>query len=146
MKECALRKDSLVAEAIENLPTAQKLAVQECFSAAKKAGKRGRRYTLDWVFECLLMRIKSPTLYEHIRKKDVLPLPTQTTLLHYLSSFDVGFGFKKETFEALRKKASCMSMQQRRGNLRIIKHMRHYSMLLVDSILKKFTTKLNYFG
>lgn len=120
MEECALRKDSIVAEAIASLPAAQKLAVQECFSAAKKGGQKGRRYTLDWVFECLLMRIKSPTLYEHIRKKDVLPLPSQTTLLRYLSSIDVGFGFKEATFEALRRKASSMSMQQRRGNLRLI--------------------------
>lgn len=98
MDECAKRDDSAIANAIKDLPDAHQMLVKQCLSAAKKGGKRNRRYTPDWVYECLFMRIKSPALYEHLRKKDILPLPTQTTLLKYISSFDVGFGFKQELF------------------------------------------------
>lgn len=116
MKRCATKKDTFIEEAIADLPDVQKLAVQQCIAAAKK-GKQGRRYTRDWIYECLLMRIKSPSLYESIRRKDILPLPSQLTLAKYIRSFDIGFGFKKNLFETLRSKVACMSMQQREEEL-----------------------------
>lgn len=130
MKECAKKQDFFVAKAIEDLPEAQIIMVQECFSAAKKGGKRGRRYTSDWVYECILMRIKSPALYEHLRRKDILPLPTQPTLLKYITCFSLGFGFQKALFKILKNKAASMSMQQKRGN--ICKILCHFLYLLLS--------------
>lgn len=118
MKDCAKRDDLVVCKAIEQLPQVQQMLVMQCLNVAKTGGnKRNRRYTPDWVYECLLMRIKSPALYEHLRRKDILPLPTQNTLLKYIRSFDVGFGFKKQLFETLRMKGASLSPQQRRGNI-----------------------------
>ena len=55
-------------------------------------GPHGNRYEAEWIYhemrtmiyETILMRIKSPTLYNHIRERKIMPLPSRTTLNRYM--------------------------------------------------------------
>ncbi|KAK3923518.1 Transposable element P transposase [Frankliniella fusca] len=76
-----------VKECIKDLPL-----VLACLDAAKREGPHGNRYRIEWIYECLLMRIKSPALYEHTRTQNVLALPCRTTLN---SPFCLKFSNKK---------------------------------------------------
>ncbi|KAH9377120.1 hypothetical protein HPB48_008277 [Haemaphysalis longicornis] len=62
------------------LPRKQRLAVRTCFKAASRKSSRGMTYDKLWVLECLLMRMKSPQLYEHIRRHQITTLPSKSCL------------------------------------------------------------------
>ncbi|XP_074113595.1 uncharacterized protein LOC141536770 isoform X2 [Cotesia typhae] len=73
--QCAMVKEQILEEEISHLPEAQKEAVRACFQAAKVKNKKQRRYTIEWVYECLMVRIKGPAVYEKLRTRQILPLP-----------------------------------------------------------------------
>ncbi|KAH9359744.1 hypothetical protein HPB48_021303 [Haemaphysalis longicornis] len=52
----------------EGLPSKQQLAVKACFKAAARKSTSGMSYEKEWVLECVLLRMKSPKLYEHLLK------------------------------------------------------------------------------
>ena len=85
------------------LPSEQRNAVKACFSAAKLKSPRGRRYDLHWIYECLLMRIKSKNLYEHILNRKILIVPTVKTLDKYIKKMNSSYGFNMSTFASLKK-------------------------------------------
>jgi hypothetical protein len=49
----------LQIKAIQNLPGNQQEAVKTCFDTSKVASSNSRHYTLNWAYECMLIRIKS---------------------------------------------------------------------------------------
>lgn len=102
-------------EAISGLPNVQQEAVRTCFASAKVSNSKNRRYTLAWIYECLLIRIKGRAVYEHLRTQKLLPLPCIHTLNKYISKMNGCYGFQKSTFELLKKKASYMKAEDRRG-------------------------------
>ena len=61
------------------------------------------RYEAEWLLECLLIRIKSVASYEHIRKLQLLPLPSRSTLLRLLSGVSCHFGYNIPALEAIEK-------------------------------------------
>ncbi|KAE8738587.1 hypothetical protein FOCC_FOCC015933 [Frankliniella occidentalis] len=73
--ECSYQEKDILEKAISKLPEAQQEAVRACFEAATRKGPSGWRYTPEWVYKCLLMRIKDRKLYEHIREHKILILP-----------------------------------------------------------------------
>jgi len=97
------------------LPKAQQEAVRACFEAAKRKGPSGRRYTAEWVYECLLMRIKDRKLYEHIRSHGILVLPCASTMRGYLRHYGGTFGFQPQTLELMKIKAEELDPNKRRG-------------------------------
>ncbi|KAK3924293.1 Transposable element P transposase [Frankliniella fusca] len=94
-----------------------KLVVLNIIRAAKAKGPSGRRYDLEWVFHCLLMRIKSPKLYDHIRKREILPLPDRTSIYRYMQKVRPVSGYQKTVFEVLSSKTANWSKLQRHGVL-----------------------------
>lgn len=66
-KKCAQANTQAVTDAISKLPTNQQLSVQACLTASKVKSNKGMRYTTQWVYECLLLRIKSKKTYNHLR-------------------------------------------------------------------------------
>lgn len=62
-----MSKDML-NDCILDLPIEQQEMIKTIFDAAKCKNSKGRRYSLEWVYECLLMRIKGPKLYRTMRK------------------------------------------------------------------------------
>ncbi|KAH9380738.1 hypothetical protein HPB48_008880 [Haemaphysalis longicornis] len=63
------------------------------------------------------MKMKSPALYEHLRKEKILAVPSKTTLRKYLKSYKAGFGFTMKVFDVLRRKTSSMDEFKLHGGL-----------------------------
>jgi hypothetical protein len=42
--------------------------------------KQGIRYDTEWLFQCLLLRVKSPKAYDHLSGNGILPLPSHSTI------------------------------------------------------------------
>lgn len=66
------------------------------------------KYDNSWILECILMRMRSPKLYEHIRKQNILALPSKSCLQTYIRGFKSGFGFNPNVFSALSQKTKEM--------------------------------------
>lgn len=115
-KECATKNLEPIMEAIKLLPNSQQEAVKACLDASKVSRANGRRYTLNWIYECILIRIKSRKTYEHLRIHGILPLPTIETLQKYLLHTKGVYGFQSSTFASLKEKSFHMKPEERRGN------------------------------
>lgn len=83
-KNAAIKTETLEKH-ITCLPPRQRDAVRQCFATAK-VKKCGQRYTKNWILECVIMKMKSPRLYEHLRKNNILSLPSKATLKRYMTS------------------------------------------------------------
>lgn len=86
-------EESLLADRLKTLPSKQRLAVMQCFQAVHRKLARGMKYNPDWLLECIIMRMKSSRLYEHVRKEGILMLPSRTCLKVYIWKYKSGFGF-----------------------------------------------------
>lgn len=145
-KKISAAKSEVVDEAINALPRSQQEAVRACFKAAKlKNIKSSRytfclifysvwyfihtfsltfeilnsyysRYTLQWIYECLLIKIKSGKTYNHLRKNKILALPAPQTLRRYIEKVKGVYGFQPSIFSSLQKKSLNMHVKDRRGN------------------------------
>ncbi|KAH6947323.1 hypothetical protein HPB50_018381 [Hyalomma asiaticum] len=71
----------------------------------------------EWMLECILLKMRSPNLYEYIRKQKILVLPSRTTIRKYLSSYMGSFGFHESMLQTLRKKTSVMDTFKCQGGL-----------------------------
>lgn len=112
--KCAVTQEKLLNEKIETLPPEQQKNVRACFKAAA-CPKKGVRYTKQWIYECLLMRIKNRKLYEHLRSRNILALPHVDTLHKYIRKTDSAYGFNDATFQCLKEKSNQLSIVERRG-------------------------------
>ncbi|KAK3907354.1 DNA transposase [Frankliniella fusca] len=117
--KCSAKSKEVIDEAIKNLPPVQQEAVRVCFEAARRKTPCGRRYTIQWVYECMLIIIKSPDLYKHILEREILPMPSNTTIRGYLKKYRGAYGFQPATFHLLEKKAEELETEpnKRRGVL-----------------------------
>ena len=113
---CASAKEHDLESAINALPEMQQIAVRGCFKAANKPAN-GRRHSLEWIYECLLMRIQNSKLYEHLRTRKILILPTRSTLEKYIQKVGTVYGFQESVFECLKLKASRMEIVKKHGIL-----------------------------
>lgn len=60
---------AIIENEIVRLPESQQEAVRACFAAAKLKDPKGNRYSINWIYECLLVKIKSRKVYEHLRTR-----------------------------------------------------------------------------
>lgn len=70
---------------------------------ARTESKNGMRYEADWILECLLLRIKDSSVYEHCRLRHLLTLPSKGTLRRLLSGMICHFGFNSFALDAIEK-------------------------------------------
>lgn len=119
-QKCANASKTVIEKEILNLPPIQQENVRACFAAAKLQNSKQRRYTVEWVYECLLIRIKSAAVYERLRSRQILPLPCKDTLQKYIQKLDSAFGFSEALFETLKLKGSRMEVNTKRGISHII--------------------------
>lgn len=112
--KCARSNQDAINAEIKTLPENQQGTVLACFSAAK-VNKKGTRYTNQWIYECLLLRIKSPKAYEHLQRRNILKLPCASTLNRYLRAIKGSYGFDENLFKALKEKTSKMKADKLRG-------------------------------
>ncbi|XP_077531337.1 uncharacterized protein LOC144143461 [Haemaphysalis longicornis] len=111
IEESALRKK------IDKLPPKQKAAVLQCFEAANRKSPKGMRYNPEWLLECIIMRMKSPRLYEHVRREKILVLPSRTCLRKYMRQYESSFGFNGTVLSGIAKKTQKMTEFGRHGGI-----------------------------
>lgn len=93
---------------LSSLPHKQRLSVLEAFKASKRKSVKGMKYDKEWLLEAIIMRMKSPRLYEHIRLNKIMTLPGKTCINNALKSYQSGYGFNPKVFEALSIKTATM--------------------------------------
>lgn len=145
-RQCAKLKKSQVSEAIQDLPVPQQHAVMACLAAAKRKGPKGNRFLLDWIYECLLMRIKSPKLYEHIRERKILVLPSRTTLNRYMRKLHPGYGYQPQLFQVLKQKISDFSEGAKHGKCCKIIHQKNVNKQIMTYLIQMFMFHRNNNG
>ncbi|KAH6931816.1 hypothetical protein HPB50_000881 [Hyalomma asiaticum] len=111
--------ESNLQKSLSELPEKQRQQVQTCFDAAKRKGTQGMKYSDEWLLDCIIMRIKSPKLYEHIRKHKIMVLPSKSCLNKYVKNYKSNFGFNENVFTAIAEKTKCMDEFQRHGGILI---------------------------
>ncbi|KAH9364737.1 hypothetical protein HPB48_014870 [Haemaphysalis longicornis] len=63
------------------------------------------------------MRIKSPKLYEHVRRHEILALPSKSCLYRHMAGFRSSFGYNASIFVALKKKTEGMGAHSCHGGI-----------------------------
>ncbi|XP_056646529.1 uncharacterized protein LOC130451506 isoform X1 [Diorhabda sublineata] len=128
---------------IQSLDESERLVVTTFFEMAKKSNSKGRRYKLEWIYECLLIRFKSSSLYEMLRKRKILPLPTKSTLDKYIRRLNSSaYGFQPVLFECMKKRGENMPLSDRRGEL-VIDEMQLASGVSFNTNTKDFIGLVN---
>jgi len=107
--------DIRLKEIITDMPRDYQDAVEACVMAAKSKTSHGRRYTNEWIYKCLLLRMKSGRLYRKMVRDNFLPLPSLMSLQRYIRKLRPTFGFKEEVFQLMAEKGKHMTGAQRRG-------------------------------
>ncbi|XP_077486834.1 uncharacterized protein LOC144098205 [Amblyomma americanum] len=102
---------------VSGLPPKQQLAVRTCFEAAKRKSTKGMAYSNEWLLQCILMQMKRPKSYEHIRRHNILAVPGRTCVQKRIHSFKTGFGFNPNIFNALSEKSQHMDEFSLRGGI-----------------------------
>lgn len=110
-------KEDTFQERIMDLPTNQQQAALHFFRASRRKSTRGMDFTQDWVLECIIMDIKSPKLYRHMRKNKILVLPCKDTLRKYLASYKTSFGFCTKVLSALKEVTKTLDSFKLHGGL-----------------------------
>lgn len=122
MKETVAKAKEGVKNAVENiiakLPENQQEVVRTCISLSGVPAKQ-RRYSLEWIYTCILIRIRSKSLYGHMRELDMMPLPTRNTLNSYLQKVEATYGFQPADFECLMLKGSRMEENKKHGTRKV---------------------------
>ena len=75
------------------------------------------RYDIEWLLECLLIRVKSPATYEHLRANKILPLSSKDTLRKMISSMSPEFGFNDFELQCITRNLKNKSLSERYGSL-----------------------------
>ena len=70
---------------------------------SKVKNSKSMRYEAEWLLECMLLRIKSPSVYEHLRKTKLVPLPHKDTLRRLIGGMSCHFGFNQMAFDAMKR-------------------------------------------
>ena len=69
--------------------------------ASLKKGKTGMRYEAEYMLECLLLHIRSPTAYEHLKTNQMLPLPDPDHVRRLIGALACKFGFHDFAVKAI---------------------------------------------
>ncbi|KAH8027808.1 hypothetical protein HPB51_010454 [Rhipicephalus microplus] len=77
----------------------------------------GLRYKKDWLYDCLLLKTKSTSVYTYLQENNFLPLPNPRTLYCYMKSLKADFGFDAHVFTVLKEKLLTSPESERRGVL-----------------------------
>lgn len=115
--ECAATADEVLAKKISSLSPKQQLAVRQCFEASKRKSLRGMKYDKEWMLECILLKMRSPKLYQYMRRQNILALPSETTLRKYTAQYRSGYGFNEKMLSVLKKKAAHLDVFHRHGGI-----------------------------
>lgn len=115
--ECAATAEDVLVEKLSFLSPKQQLAVRQCFEASRRKSPRGMKYDKEWILECILLKMRSPKLYQYMRRQNILVLPSETTLRKYTAQYRSGYGFNEKMLSVLEKKAAHLDVFHRHGGI-----------------------------
>lgn len=78
------------------------------------------RYSLEWIYDALLLKIKSTAVYTFLMENNYLPLPDPRTLRTYIGKLDANFGFNPNLFGLLKEKLKDTPEREHKGMCRYI--------------------------
>ncbi|KAH7958552.1 hypothetical protein HPB49_002537 [Dermacentor silvarum] len=116
MTTIASRQKRLDQEILK-LYAREKLIFDQCLMKANAKSATAVRYKKEWLYDCLLLKVKSTAVYTFLQENGFLPLPTPRTLYGYLKSLKADFGFDASLFAVLREKLQGVPERERRGVL-----------------------------
>lgn len=114
-----------------NIVPAQAMVMKEILRIAKYTTKNSKRYSSEWLLTCLLMHIRSPSMYAFIAANGILPLPSSRTIKRHLSGVNISCGFDDKFFEALKLKMQSKTELQK------------YAVLIFDEVSVRKSLKLD---
>lgn len=90
-QESSKKTKSQIKEEIKglDLPPMQEENIFSCLEAAQVTNKHATRYTAEWVYQCLLLKIKSSSAYHYLRRHNIMALPSPSTLYRLVFSPNV---------------------------------------------------------
>ena len=91
---------------IDKLPVNQQIAIRHCLQEVRVKSSKGMRYEHEWLLSCIILRIKSPKAYTHLRDHNFLSLPSKSTLNRYMDFVRAECGISAECLDILHKKVS----------------------------------------
>lgn len=100
---------------IESLPRPQKEIVKACFKKCTLKSPFGMRYSNEYIYQCILIKIKGQALYKKLRRDNTLPLPSPTTLQNYIKNLKPAYGFQENVFDTLKEKVKQLDVNERHG-------------------------------
>ncbi|KAH0549860.1 hypothetical protein KQX54_015363 [Cotesia glomerata] len=140
--KCSKKSEAAIKKAIMKLPKGFQNVVNSCFEAANKKNCKGRRYTLEWIYECILIHIKSRRAYQFLRTRNILPLPCIETLNKFIRRISSSaYGFQPATFQGLQQRCETMDKGQKRGVL-LVDEMKLIIMYLLPWLYQPICDKL----
>jgi hypothetical protein len=77
----------------------------------------GMKYDAGFLMQCLLLKLKSSSTYNHLRKNKILPLPSPSTIRRRLSSSECKFGFNELALENIKKAMANLPESERWGSI-----------------------------
>ena len=75
------------------------------------------RHETQWVYECLLLRVKSRKAYGHLQRRRIFVLPDINTLNRYILKMRGCYGLQRSVFKLMKEKTSHMKAIEERGKL-----------------------------
>ncbi|KAH8031091.1 hypothetical protein HPB51_012779 [Rhipicephalus microplus] len=104
-------------QSLQRLSDREKLIIDQCVMKANAKSARAVRYKKDWLYDCLLLKTKSTSVYTYLQENNFLPLPNPRTLYCYMKSLKADFGFDAHVFTVLKEKLLTSPESERRGVL-----------------------------
>lgn len=108
-------KKVALQEELQKLPLSIQMTVENCF-ANGAVPKKQRRYTLEWTFQSILIKLKGGgSAYKQIRNTGILPLPCPNTIDNYLKNLDYDVGFKQVVFDTMKFRGQNLKDYEKNG-------------------------------
>ncbi|KAH9385045.1 hypothetical protein HPB48_027084 [Haemaphysalis longicornis] len=102
---------------VQKLSAREKLIFDHWLMKANAKSATAARYKKEWIYDCLLLKIKSTAVYTFLHENEFLPLPNPRTLYGYLRNLKADFGFDSTLFTVLCEKLEAVPERERRGVL-----------------------------
>ncbi|XP_049272436.1 uncharacterized protein LOC119397179 [Rhipicephalus sanguineus] len=97
----------------KKLSDREKLILDQCVMKANARSSKAVRYKKEWLYDCLLLKIKSTCVYTFLHENGYLPLPHPRTLYTYMRHLKAEFGFDETLFRILKQKLQGMPERER---------------------------------
>ncbi|XP_077486363.1 uncharacterized protein LOC144097541 [Amblyomma americanum] len=110
-----VKKLQRLHQSVGNLSERGKLIFHQSVMKANAKSARAVRYKKEWLYDCLLLKIKSTAAYTFLHENDFLPLPNPRILYSYMKNLKADFGFDASLFTLLKEKLQEVPERERRG-------------------------------